>query len=59
MNWDTIEDSEGVRLERAEVPGGWLYRSTTYREYRDICGTDQEDVTSTALAFVPRPVEQP
>lgn len=26
MNWELVTSSEGVKVRRLEVPGGWLYQ---------------------------------
>lgn len=44
---DNCHAARGVHMERAEVPGGWLYRATWEG---DVSGR-----VSTSIAFVPAP----
>jgi hypothetical protein len=43
--WVAVDDSEGNKTDRLEVPGGWLYRVRVQGH--------------VSLAFVPRPAETP
>lgn len=43
--WETIAECANDRLDRIEVPGGWLYRQTYW----------SGDDSMVALAFVARP----
>ena len=49
MNWTTIDDAHGYRLERRDVEGGWLYRSLVYTEDR----LGNETIVSASICFVP------
>lgn len=58
MEWTTIEDRHDIRTEIAEVPGGWLYRSTVYRAYRDSSDQEYEETLSVGITFVPHPPKE-
>lgn len=46
--WETISDGVGCRLERIQVPGGWLYRTVAF-------GLGEDCPPAVALAYVPGP----
>lgn len=47
--WETVIVEENSRLDRTQVKGGWLYRSTVE------IGSEETCSVSTALCFVPEP----
>jgi hypothetical protein len=54
MDWRTVEETSGTRLERASVDGGWLYRATVFgTSWNRVTQTDDECVLSQSIAFVP------
>lgn len=45
--WETVIVEENSKLDRTQVDGGWLYRTTV------LIGTEDACSVSVALCFVP------
>lgn len=59
LRWEPVDEEyinnpqireNRYETERAEVPGGWLYRVTTWFTDRDY---NRLDILGTSIAFVP------
>jgi len=64
MTWTVLAAYDGERYptaERAEVPGGWLYRTTTYTAlYRpDPYDTETRRLLAQQVTFVPLSMRSP
>lgn len=61
LDWDIIEtpddDSDGIRMERAWLPQGWLWRATLIsRSWNHALQSHDTTEISVSIAFVPEPM---